>query len=300
MDPSNERPPYERPSATRRVPIRRVPGNATAPERWDEVASEEPLEIRIAGPGGEPATAVAVTMRTPGHDFELAAGFVLSEGIARGPRDLRGIRYCTPPAEEQWFNVVTVDLARAFDPERFRRAIYVSSSCGLCGRTSLDRVQRLGIERPPSGLCVPASVLRGLPRELFRQQATFARTGGVHATGVADAATGRLEWVREDVGRHNAFDKALGRLALDGRLPASRSIAVVSGRASFELVQKALVGGFPILASVGAPSHLAIALAQEHGLTLVGFLRDDGFNIYAGGERVARPTVADATGASGP
>ena len=280
--------PYDRPGFTRRVPLRRFSSRRPSSDATDEVATEEPLEIRVAPHGSTRAYPIAVTMRTPGHDFELAAGFALSEGIARSPSDLRGLRYCTLPEEEQWYNVVTIDLGREadFDPETFRRQVYISSSCGICGRTALDRVRRLGLAPLPEGdVGWPAETLTGLADRLRAHQSAFARTGGLHATGVADAA-GNVPWAREDVGRHNAFDKVLGHLALEGGLPASRSIAIVSGRASFELVQKAIVGGFPALAAVGAPSHLAVALAREFHLTLIGFLRGEGFNVYCGEERV--------------
>jgi FdhD protein len=287
-----------RPGATVAVRVRRFGAAAGRPD-VDEVVAEEPLEIRVAPADAERSVPVAITMRTPGHDFELAAGFALSEGIAASPDEIRGLRYCAVDGEPQWFNVVTIDLApgRPFDPDAFRRNVYTTSSCGLCGRAALDRVQRAGISRPSGDVRFDPDRIAGLGERLRERQAAFARTGGLHATGVADAE-GRLGLVREDVGRHNAFDKAVGRLALDRALPAASRIAVVSGRASFELVQKALVAGFPALAAVGAPSHLAVALAEEYGLTLIGFLRPDGFTVYAGPERLvpdrdlpARPAV---------
>ncbi len=274
-----------RPGRTVPVPVERWGATAHRGPGPDEVVTEEPLEIRVDA--GRGSVAVAITLRTPGHDFELAAGFALAEGIARRPEEIRGIRYCAPPGTEQEFNVVTLDLAGRsdFDVERFRRNVFTNSSCGVCGKATLDRLRTEGLRRPGGALRVAPGRLVGLPEALRRAQPLFARTGGSHATGVADAE-GRVGLVREDVGRHNAFDKVVGRLALDDGLPASNAIAVVSGRASFELVQKAIVAGFPVLAAVGAPSHLAVALAWEYGLTLVGFVRPDGLSIYAGAERL--------------
>ncbi len=274
-----------RPGRTVPVPVERWGATARRGPGPDEVVTEEPLEIRVdAGRGSVP---VAITLRTPGHDFELAAGFALAEGIVRGPEEIRGIRYCAPAGTEQEFNVVTLELAGRpdFDVDRFRRNVFTNSSCGVCGKATLDRLRTEGLRRPGGTLRVAPARLVGLPDALRRAQPLFACTGGSHATGVADAE-GRVGLVREDVGRHNAFDKVVGRLALDDGLPASGSIAVVSGRASFELVQKALVAGFPVLAAVGAPSHLAVALAREYGLTLVGFVRPDGLSVYSGAERL--------------
>ena len=275
-----------RPGALVTVAVRRFGAAANRPGPVDEVVAEEPLEIRVAAPDRSAPVPVAVTMRTPGHDFELAAGFALSEGIVRAPSEIRGLRYCTAPAEEQWFNVVDIDVARPFDRERFRRNVYMTSSCGICGRASLDRLRAAGLETPRRGADIDPDLLPLLPERLRKGQSIFARSGGLHATGVA-GRDGRMRLVREDVGRHNAFDKAVGRLALDGELPATGAIAVVSGRASFELVQKALVAGLPALAAVGAPSHLAVELAREFDLLLVGFLRPDGFTVYAGEDRLA-------------
>ncbi len=281
-------PRRERPGRTVRTPVRRVRGTSIGPSEWDEVVTEEPLEIRVATGGDRDSEPVAVTMRTPGHDFELAAGFVLTEGIARDPAEIKGLRYCTLPEEEQLFNVVNVDLVRPepLNLEAVRRNLYVASSCGICGRASIDRVRLQGLRTPAPGPTLRPKIFEGLADRLRAEQSVFARTGGLHATGVADGH-GSVRLVREDVGRHNAFDKVVGRLALDGGIPASSSIAIVSGRASFELVQKALVAGFPVLAAVGAPSHLAIDLAREYGLTLIGFLRGDRFNVYSGERRLA-------------
>jgi FdhD protein len=248
-------PPY----AAAEVEVVRLPGGR--PER-DRVAVEEPLEIRI---GGAP---VAVTMRTPGHDEELALGFCLSEGLrpesARVPDDLA---------------VNTIDVvAEGFDPARLQRSFYTSSSCGVCGKGALEAV---AVEAPhvESNLRVPVGIVSSLPDRLREQQATFAATGGLHATGLF-AADGELLCSREDVGRHNAFDKVVGRAFLDARLPLADSMLCVSGRLSFELVQKASVAGCPILVAVGAPSSLAVELAGDRGVTLCGFARSGSVNVY--------------------
>jgi FdhD protein len=248
-------PPY----AAAEVEVVRLPGGG--PER-DRVAVEEPLEIRI---GGAP---VAVTMRTPGHDEELALGFCLSEGLrpesARVPDDLAA-------------NTIDV-VAGGFDPARLQRSFYTSSSCGVCGKGALEAV---AVEAPriESELRVQVSLVASLPDRLREEQATFAATGGLHATGLF-AADGELLYSREDVGRHNAFDKVVGRAFLDGRLPLADAMLCVSGRLSFELVQKASVAGCPILVAVGAPSSLAVELAGDRGVTLCGFVRGDSVNVY--------------------
>jgi FdhD protein len=251
--------------STARVQVKRVPGG----EAGDVVAVEEPLEIRI---GGAP---VAVTMRTPGHDEELALGFCLSEGLrplaARVPDDLAA-------------NTVEVDAPGA-DVGRLQRSFYTSSSCGVCGKGALEAV---AVEAPrlESDLHVEAALVAELPDRLRAAQAAFEATGGLHATGLF-AADGELLCVREDVGRHNALDKVVGRAFLDGLLPLSRSILCVSGRLSFELVQKAAVAGCPVLVAVGAPSSLAVELAADRGITLCGFVRGGSVNVYTEGWRVA-------------
>jgi len=248
-------PPY----AAAEVDVVRLPGGAT--ER-DRVAVEEPLEIRI---GGAP---VAVTMRTPGHDEELALGFCLSEGLrperARVPDDLAA-------------NTIDVD-AGGFDAARLQRSFYTSSSCGVCGKGALEAV---AVEAPhvDSQLRVTVALVASLPDRLREEQATFAATGGLHATGLF-AADGTLLCSREDVGRHNAFDKVVGRAFLDGLLPLAEHVLCVSGRLSFELVQKAAVAGCPILVAVGAPSSLAVELAGDRGVTLCGFVRGGSVNVY--------------------
>jgi FdhD protein len=256
-----EAPPY----SVARVAVRRLPGGV---EELDRVAVEEPLEIRI---GGRP---VAVTMRTPGHDEELALGFCLSEGLqpvsASLPADLAA-------------NTVEVD-APGFDPDRLQRSFYTTSSCGVCGKGALDAV---AVEAPPveSDLHVSAALVATLPDGLREAQAGFEATGGLHATGLF-AEDGTLLHVREDVGRHNAMDKVIGRAFLDGLLPLSRSVLAVSGRLSFELVQKAAVAGCPVVVAVGAPSSLAIELAEAQRVTLCGFVRNGRVTVYSAAERI--------------
>ncbi len=254
---SGEEPP---PYATVAVEVVRLPGGAV---EQDRVAAEEPLEIRI---GGLP---VAVTMRTPGHDEELALGFCLTEGIpavsAALPADLAA-------------NTVEVE-AGAFDPARVQRNFYTSSSCGVCGKGALEAVA-VAAARVDSDLTVPAALVAGLPDSLREAQLAFAVTGGLHATGLFDEA-GELLCVREDVGRHNALDKVVGWAHGAGLLPLTRAVLCVSGRLSFELVQKASVAGCPILAGVGAPSSLAVELADDRGVTLCGFVRDGRLTVYS-------------------
>ncbi|MBL8604235.1 MAG: formate dehydrogenase accessory sulfurtransferase FdhD [Myxococcales bacterium] len=246
----------------------------------DLVAVEAPLEIRVEGPDGPPAQ-LAVTMRTPGHDAELAVGFLVTEGIVRSPSDLRGRVRSALPVEGRG-DIVTVPLAVAPDPERHRRNFYATSSCGVCGKAALDQVEVLA-PRLDDRLSVDVATVRSLPERLRAAQATFDATGGLHATGLFDLSD-RAPLVREDVGRHNALDKALGRRFLDD--PGRPVVAMVSGRASFELVQKCAVAGVPVLCAVGAPSSLAVALAERLNLTLVGFLRGARFNVYAGPQRI--------------
>jgi FdhD protein len=245
----------------------RVPGGAL--ER-DAVAVEEPLEIRVNG------EAVAVTMRTPGHDEELALGFCLSEGLAPSA--------AAPPADLA-ANAVDVEVPD-FDPSVVRRNFYTSSSCGVCGKGALEAV---AVDAPPveSELRAPAKLVADLPQRLREQQATFAATGGLHATGLFDA-TGGLVCVREDVGRHNAMDKVLGWAHEHGRLPLDGAMLCVSGRLSFELVQKAAVARCPILVAVGAPSSLAVELGEAQRITLCGFVRGDRLNVYTHRWRIER------------
>jgi FdhD protein len=256
----------------------------------DVLAVEEPLEIRLGyGAGGRHVHApVSITMRTPGHDRELAVGFLFTEGILATREQVADVRNCGSG------NVVRIDLRPgvAVDLTRLERHFYTSSSCGVCGKASLEAVRvctrhRLQAGRP----VVEAEVIRRLPQALREAQTVFDRTGGLHAAALFDTH-GRLLCLREDVGRHNALDKLIGSQLLASRTPLLEDVLLVSGRASFELVQKAAVAGIPILAAVGAPSSLAVSLAQEHGLTVLGFVRPDRFNIYTGAERI-RPLPAD-------
>lgn len=273
---------------TARVQVSRAAadGVSSAP---DVVAVEEPLEIRVELPGATSAEhRVSVTMRTPGHDFELAAGFLYSEGIVKDRRALVDLRYCAD-VDPQEYNVVTARLrSRAdFDPELLNRNFYVSSSCGVCGKASLEAVEVQGCAPlPDGGLRVTSDVIRSVPDELRRQQEVFGRTGGIHAAGLF-TAEGRAQVVREDVGRHNAVDKVIGHALLGGRLPLTDSFMTVSGRTSFEIMQKALMAGISMVVAVGAPSSLAVDLAERFNLTLVGFARARGFNVYSGRDRVA-------------
>ena len=247
----------------------------------DHVAVEEPLEIRLAG------MSLAVTMRTPGHDEELVAGFLHSERVITEADDLDVIApYRAADSEANAGNVLNVLLARNADVarERLRRNFVASSSCGLCGKVTIDDIRA---ELPPvvSDLRVPAEIFQRLERAMGRAQATFERTGGLHAAGLFDA-DGTLLVLREDIGRHNAVDKVIGHMLLARRLPIDRHILMVSGRASFEIMQKALVARIPMVAAVSAPSSLAVEMAAAADMTLVGFVRAGGFNIYAGAERI--------------
>jgi FdhD protein len=264
-------------------------------DREDEAASEEPLEIRVVPEAARESDRyqIAVTLRTPGSDFELAAGFLVSEGLLRSADDVRQIAYCTDPGELQQHNIVNVTLASGvpFDRDRFRRNFYSTSSCGVCGKAALDQI-RSRVDRPPVGrFRVPSRTLESLPGRITSTQRVFGRTGGLHAAALF-RPDGELLLLREDVGRHNAVDKLVGSRFLARSLPDSNTILLVSGRAGFELVQKAAVAGIPFLAAIGAPSSLAIALAREQGMTLVGFLREGRFNIYCGEGRVELPPLA--------
>jgi FdhD protein len=251
-------------------------------ERADRLAGEEPMEIRAGGPGQEPAS-VSVTMRTPGSDFELAAGFLLTEGLVTSRDEIASVAYCELPDEDQNYNVVTVRLLRPFDAEALRRNFYATSSCGVCGKASLDQV-RVACAVLPDGPTVTGSVLLSLPEALRSAQRVFEQTGGLHAAGLFDPA-GQAVAVREDVGRHNAVDKLVGWALLNEGLLSGR-VLMVSGRVSFEIVQKAAVAGIPIVCAVSAPSSLAVEVADDVGMTLVGFLRGNGFNVYSHPERI--------------
>lgn len=257
--------------------------------RKDQVAVEEPLEIRVETVEGgcQRSRSVSVTMRTPGHDFELAAGFLYGESLLRDRDQVREIAYCRP-GEPQEYNVVSVRLKEgvSVDPDLLTRNFYTSSSCGVCGKASLEALEIRGGEALPSGtLLAEAALLARLPDLLREGQEAFRRTGGLHAAGIFDAGGG-LQALREDVGRHNAVDKVVGHAFLEGGLPVRHGILVVSGRTSFEIMQKAMAAGIPMVVAVGAPSSLAVDMARRFNMTLVGFARASGFNVYAGGERV--------------
>ncbi|MEU6089596.1 formate dehydrogenase accessory sulfurtransferase FdhD [Streptomyces sp. NPDC047085] len=258
--------------------------------RPDTLAAEEPMEIRV---GGRPLT---VTMRTPGDDFDLAAGFLVSEGAVHTATDVAGIRYCAGATADggNTYNVVDVVLgpgAQAPDAS-LERNFYTTSSCGLCGKASLDAVRTTAAWTVAEDrLSVGPELLASLPDKLRAAQKVFDTTGGLHAAGLF-SAEGELLCLREDVGRHNAVDKVVGHALREGLLPLRGTVLMVSGRASFELVQKAVMAGIPMLAAVSAPSSLAVDLAEETGLTLVGFLRGDSMNVYAGAERLQPQPVA--------
>jgi FdhD protein len=279
-------------SASTGTPVERVrvldvrSGESVA--REDEAAAEEPLEIRVIPGPDSSAYRIAVTMRTPGSDFELAAGFLVSEGLLTSPDDVARIAYCTDPGEPQQHNIVNVLLADGvrFDRERFRRNVYTTSSCGICGKAAIEQVQAAVRHSPVGNFCIPSELLTSLPTRIAPAQRIFDRTGGLHAAALF-RPDGVLLLLREDVGRHNAVDKVVGNRFLGRDLPDSNTVLLVSGRAGFELVQKAAVAGIPFLAAIGAPSTLAIALAKEQGMTLVGFLREGRFNLYCGEGRVA-------------
>jgi FdhD protein len=273
------------------------PGGQT--RRPDTLAVEEPLELRVDG------RALAVTMRTPGDDVELAHGFLLTEGVIGGQEDVAAARYCDSRDAEgrNTYNVLDVLLAPGVPaPDaQVERRFYTTSSCGVCGKASLDAV-RTTTRCAPGGdpVRVSTATLVALPNRLRVAQQVFETTGGLHAAALF-TADGELLAAREDVGRHNAVDKVLGWALLNGRYPARGTVLMVSGRASFELVQKAVMAGVPVLAAVSAPSSLAVDLARESGMTLVGFLRGETMNVYAGAERVldTAPQVAAGVGGAG-
>lgn len=271
--------------------IRRFSPGASA-SRQDRVVVEEPLEIRLehGPPGGRESRSVSVTMRTPGHDFELAAGFLHGEGILSSAAAVTDITYCQDQGPQE-YNVVRVRLAPGIRPDldRLERNFYTSSACGVCGKASLESVEVMGCAPLPAGApLLDPEMVAGLPDELREHQGVFAKTGGLHAAGLFTPA-GDLLVAREDVGRHNAVDKVVGERLLARRLPVDQGVLVVSGRASFEIVQKAVMAGIPALVAVGAPSSLAVDLADRFGMTLIGFARSEGFNVYADAGRMQEP-----------
>ena len=245
----------------------------------DSVAAEEPLEIRI---GDRPIT---VTMRTPGHDLELAAGFLFTEGVIQRADQIGSMQMAEPQMGTR-SNRVDVSLKNScFAPEDFQRNFFAASSCGICGKASIDAVRRRGLSQSDSAFRIDPEVLCSLPDKLRSEQAVFTRTGGLHAAALFDT-DGNLLAVREDIGRHNAVDKVIGWALREQQFPLNQTAMMLSGRGGFEIVQKSLAAGIPVLASVSAPSSLAIKLARELGLTLIGFLRDRRFVIYSGADRI--------------
>jgi FdhD protein len=255
----------------------------------DRLAVEEPLELRVAG------RPVGVTMRTPGNDFELAIGYCISERLVARPDDVEAVRFCAPEGQPQEYNVLTVDLRPGVpvpDPSLDRLAV-TSSSCGVCGKASIEAVTLACPTLAGDGLTVPAGVLAAIPGRVREAQRVFEQTGGLHAAAVCDAQ-GTVVCVREDVGRHNAVDKVIGWAATERRLPLTGMVLFVSGRCSFEVVQKAAVAGVPLVAAVSAPTSLAVDLAGQVGMTLVGFLRGDTMNLYSHPHRVSLPAPGAA------
>jgi FdhD protein len=255
----------------------------------DRLAVEEPLELRVAG------RPVGVTMRTPGNDVELAIGYCVTEGLVADPEQVAAVRFCAPEGQAQEFNVLTVDLrpgVPAPDPSLDRLAV-TSSSCGVCGKASIQAVTVACRSLAGDALSMSGEALAAIPDRVREAQRVFDQTGGLHAAAICDA-DGQVQCVREDVGRHNAVDKVIGWAATERRLPLTGMVLFVSGRCSFELVQKAAVAGVPLVAAVSAPSSLAVDLAEQVGMTVVGFLRGQTMNVYANPHRVLLPTPARA------
>lgn len=278
---------------TARRRVTRITVGQPARVREDVLAAEEPLEIRVGG------RSLAITMRTPGHDIDLAIGFLVSEGVIASGEDVRTARYCAGATDEgeNTYNVLDVTLAPgvpAPDPS-LERNFFTSSSCGLCGKASIDAVRTSSrYEVHGDDVVLDPALLITFPDRLRAQQAVFERTGGLHAAALFDARTGEMLVLREDVGRHNAVDKVVGWATKEGLLPLRSTVLMVSGRASFELTQKASMAGIPILAAVSAPSSLAAELANELGMTLIGFLRGDSMVVYSGAQRLSDPATTAA------
>ena len=274
-----------RPGLTSTAHVRAIDGDA-ARETSDELATEEPLEIRLLASGQ--TRSVAVTMRTPGNDFELAAGFLYSEGIIRGPQDIAGITYCIDPGvdEAQRYNIVHVALAPGTPApqERLERHFTMNSACGVCGKATIEALQTRA-EPISDDVRIPFDLVASLPQKMRGAQRVFASTGGLHASALFDRS-GEPLILREDVGRHNALDKIVGWALLNAKLPLSGCVVLVSGRASFELLQKSIVARIPIVCAVSAPSSLAVELAKTFDVTLLGFVRERRANIYAGKKRI--------------
>ncbi|WP_193199279.1 formate dehydrogenase accessory sulfurtransferase FdhD [Nostoc sp. MG11] len=253
--------------------------------RLDHLTTEEPLEIRLL----PLQKTVAVTMRTPGADFELAAGFLYSEGVINSRKDIQRMSYCVDDSVdgEQRYNIVNVELRDGLIPDLqpLERHFYTSSACGVCGKASLEALRMRGCPVIPAGLKVMPEIIYSLPDKLRAAQGIFTATGGLHAAATFDAQ-GQLLNLREDVGRHNALDKLIGLALLSDELPLNNHIVMVSGRSSFEILQKSTTAGVPIVCSVSAPSSLAVSVAKEFGITLIGFLRGERFNVYTGWDRI--------------
>jgi FdhD protein len=259
--------------------------NGKMRSRLDQLTTEEPLEIRLV----PLQKTVAVTMRTPGADFELAAGFLYSEGVISHREDIRRISYCVNELidGEQHYNIVNVELRHGLIPDLqpLERHFYTSSACGVCGKASLEALRLRGCPVIPSGPTITPEIIYSLPEKLRAAQGIFTATGGLHAAAIFDAQ-GQLLNLCEDVGRHNALDKLIGTALLSDELPLNNCIILVSGRSSFEILQKSATAGVPIICSVSAPSSLAVSVAKEFGITLIGFLRGERFNIYTGLQRI--------------
>lgn len=267
----------------------RVVENGSARVRPDTLATEEPMEIRLLT--GDARRTIAVTMRTPGSDFELAAGFLYGEGVVSSADEIKRISYCVDPDvdAEQRYNIVNVELreaaGNAYDLRPLERSFYTTSACGVCGKASLEQLELRGYPELPPGPEVSPEIVYSLPQKLREEQGLFEKTGGLHAAALFDAA-GEIVAIREDVGRHNATDKLVGWALLEGRLPLNDHIVMVSGRTSYEILQKCVAAGVPIVCAVSAPSSLAVDLARRFGVTLVGFLRGNRFNVYSSPRRV--------------
>lgn len=281
-DMVSEMPPKQPNTSTSvRADITRIAADGTVTQKLDPVAVEEPLELRVEG------KPVAVIMRTPGNDEEIAAGFLLTEGMIRSKRDLFEVRRCPSVGGESSNNVIDALLVKASkaDLKRLTRHVFTGSSCGICGKATIESVHQQFAAVAENTFSVRVSQIRRMPAAIMKTQSVFRKTGGLHAAALFDSK-GRLQISREDVGRHNATDKVLGRALLDESLPLDNHVLFVSGRVSFEIAQKALAAGIAVVAGISAPSSLAIDFAEESGQTLVGFVRNGSMNVYANPERI--------------